>query len=103
MAANPPFNRAQGDVPPEGTFDGWGTGADGRPRLHARHWLAGTVFADGSKPEPCWCQREKSPTAAEPKAAQVAHPSVSAAPAPSDDAPMRALLAELLRLLKVTR
>ena len=60
MGRDDTFNRAAGDVPPEGSFDGWGTGAKGRPRLHSRHWLAGTTFADGSQPEPCWCQRPEA-------------------------------------------
>ena len=51
---------ASDDARPEGSFDGWGAGANGRPRLHSRHWVEGTTFADGSKPEPCWCQRPEA-------------------------------------------
>jgi len=63
------WNRPNDGEAPAGSYDGWGPGTDPRtgrplPRSHAKHWVAGTVFADGSKPAPCWCQEPPKQAAA---------------------------------------
>ena len=66
-------------------------------------WVHDPVY--GWEPDCCDAHRPVERRAPEPKAAPVKKLTPDAAPSeePSDDAPLRALLAELLRLLKVTR